>query len=93
MTSGESRGVSGECAARVIHSAVAEFAGIPIPRASHQNSCEVRYGLAREYLGQTNLPMEEICTLLGYSESANFSHAFRRWSGTTPSEWRMNAAG
>jgi AraC-like DNA-binding protein len=54
---------------------------------------EVRYGLAREYLAQTNLPMEEICTLLGYSESANFSHAFRRWSGQTPSEWRMNAGG
>jgi AraC-like DNA-binding protein len=49
---------------------------------------EVRFGLAREYLADTHLPMEEISTLLGYSESGNFSHAFRRWSGETPSRWR-----
>lgn len=49
---------------------------------------EIRFGLAREYLGKTHLPMEEICSLLGYSESGNFSHAFRRWSGQSPSEWR-----
>lgn len=52
---------------------------------------EIRFGLAREYLGKTKLPMEEICVLLGYSESGNFSHAFRRWSGVTPSQWRQNA--
>jgi AraC-like DNA-binding protein len=49
---------------------------------------EIRFGLAREYLGKTNLAMEEICGLLGYSESGNFSHAFRRWSGVSPREWR-----
>ncbi len=49
---------------------------------------EIRFGLAREYLGKTNLPMEEICGLLGYSESGNFSHAFRRWSGQSPRDWR-----
>ncbi len=50
---------------------------------------EVRYGLAREYLGNTRLPMEEIATLLGYTESGNFSHAFRRWSGQSPRGWRL----
>lgn len=49
---------------------------------------EVRYGLAKEYLADTSLPMEEIATLLGYTEPGNFSHAFRRWSGHAPSEWR-----
>jgi len=53
---------------------------------------EIRFGMAREYLGKTNLSMEEICGLLGYSESGNFSHAFRRWSGQSPSEWRQAAA-
>ena len=53
---------------------------------------EIRFGLAREYLGKTNLPMEEICGLLGYSESGNFSHAFRRWSGQSPRDWRQQAA-
>ena len=50
---------------------------------------EVRYGLAREYLENTRLPMEEIATLLGYTESGNFSHAFRRWSGQSPRGWRL----
>jgi AraC-like DNA-binding protein len=50
---------------------------------------EIRFGLAREYLGKTNLSMEEICHLLGYSEPGNFSHAFRRWSGQSPSDWRQ----
>ena len=50
---------------------------------------EVRYGLAREYLENTRLPMEEIATLLGYTESGNFSHAFRRWSGQSPRNWRL----
>ena len=49
---------------------------------------EVRFGLAREYLGSTELPIEEISRMLGYTESGNFSHAFRRWSGVSPSGWR-----
>ncbi len=53
---------------------------------------EIRFGLAREYVGKTNLSMEEICGLLGYSESGNFSHAFRRWSGQSPRDWRRGAA-
>jgi AraC-like DNA-binding protein len=53
---------------------------------------EIRFGLAKEYLGETNLPMEEICGLLGYSESGNFSHAFRRWSGQSPRDWRQGVA-
>jgi AraC-like DNA-binding protein len=53
---------------------------------------EIRFGLAKEYLGKTNLPMEEICGLMGYSEPGNFSHAFRRWSGQSPRDWRQGAA-
>lgn len=52
---------------------------------------EIRFGLAREYLEKTTLPMEEICRLLGYSEAGNFSHAFRRWSGQSPRAWRQAA--
>ncbi|MEH6588035.1 MAG: AraC family transcriptional regulator [Halioglobus sp.] len=53
---------------------------------------EIRYGLAREYLASTHLPMDEISSLLGYSESGNFSHAFKRWSGLSPSAWRQQAS-
>ena len=51
---------------------------------------EVRFGLAREYLGRTELPIDEISRMLGYTESGNFSHAFRRWSGDSPSAWRRS---
>ncbi|MBE9540176.1 MAG: AraC family transcriptional regulator [Proteobacteria bacterium] len=53
---------------------------------------EIRFGLAKEYLGQTKLPMEEICGLLGYSEPGTFSHAFRRWSGQSPRDWRLHSS-
>lgn len=53
---------------------------------------EVRYGLAREYLEATSLPMEEISILLGFTEPGNFSHAFKRWSGLAPREWRQASA-
>ncbi|WP_275400578.1 AraC family transcriptional regulator [Seongchinamella sediminis] len=49
---------------------------------------EIRFGLAREYLAETRLPLEEISELLGYSEPGNFSHAFRRWSGESPRAFR-----
>ena len=54
---------------------------------------EIRFSLAREYLGRTDLPVEEISVLLGYTESGNFSHAFRRWSGDSPSAWRQTQTG
>lgn len=50
---------------------------------------EARYGLAREYLAGTELPMDEISRLVGYTEPGSFSHAFRRWSGESPSAWRQ----
>ena len=49
---------------------------------------EIRFGLARDYLVETRLPLEEISELLGYTEPGNFSHAFRRWCGESPREWR-----
>ena len=53
---------------------------------------EIRLGLAREYLETTSLPVEEIAQLLGYTEPGNFSHAFRRWTGQSPSQWRQAQA-
>ncbi len=53
---------------------------------------EIRFGLAREYLAKTRLPVEEISVLLGYTEPGNFSHAFRRWSGQSPRDYKRNPA-
>lgn len=48
----------------------------------------VRFEKAKLLLKQTNLPIEEVASRLGYQEAASFNHAFQRWSGTTPSKFR-----
>ena len=49
---------------------------------------EVRYDKARQLLLHTDLPIYLIAEQLGYSETASFRHAFLRWSGLTPSNFR-----
>jgi AraC-like DNA-binding protein len=50
---------------------------------------DVRCNYAKEYLRSTNFSTEEISELLGFSEAANFRHAFRRWTGGTPAKFRQ----
>ncbi|MGC2246561.1 MAG: AraC family transcriptional regulator [Terriglobales bacterium] len=50
---------------------------------------DVRCNLAKEYLGSTKLSIEDISELVGFSEAANFRHAFRRWTGSTPAHYRQ----
>ncbi len=49
---------------------------------------QVRYRLAREYLTGTSLTIFEIADLLGFSDATNFRRSFKRWSQTTPSQFR-----
>lgn len=49
---------------------------------------DVRYAMARELLTLTSLPVGEIAETLDFATSSAFIHAFHRWSGTTPAEWR-----
>jgi AraC-like DNA-binding protein len=44
----------------------------------------LRSALAHRYLTESALPISEIAWLVGYSEVASFTHAFRRWAGTSP---------
>jgi AraC-like DNA-binding protein len=53
---------------------------------------QVRETLARAYLRDTRLQIEEIAERLGYSDAANFTHAFRRWTGSAPGKLRADAA-
>ncbi len=45
---------------------------------------DLRSVLARRYLAESDMSISEIAWLLGYSEVANFTHAFHRWTGTNP---------
>ncbi|MBL0231715.1 MAG: helix-turn-helix domain-containing protein [Moraxellaceae bacterium] len=43
---------------------------------------------AKDLLSLTQLSIKEIALNLGYSETAAFAHAFKRWTGQTPTELR-----
>ncbi len=49
---------------------------------------DIRSALARNYLKQNELPITEIAFLLGYSDTASFSRAFKSWSGQTPTQYQ-----
>jgi len=52
---------------------------------------EVRAALAEELLISHGRSVAEIADRLGYSQVSNFTQAFRRWKGVSPSEFRENA--
>lgn len=50
---------------------------------------EMRADVARTLLSSTGRSLLEIAYLLGYSDASAFNRAFRRWTGTTPLEYRV----
>ena len=54
---------------------------------------ETRFEVARQLLGETNLSVQHVGTILGFAEASAFTHAFGRWAGTSPSQWRRQPAG
>ena len=50
---------------------------------------DVRCNFASEYLRSTKLSIDDISELVGFSDAANFRHAFRRWTGSTPAHYRL----
>ena len=50
---------------------------------------EVRQALAEELLATGGLSLEEIAERLGYAEVSNFIHAFKRWKGLPPHQYRQ----
>jgi AraC-like DNA-binding protein len=47
-----------------------------------------RRAVSEQLLGGTSLPVSDIASTLGYSDSSGFIRAFQRWYGTSPSSWR-----
>jgi AraC-like DNA-binding protein len=49
---------------------------------------EARRQLARQYLNNPVLELNEAAYLLGYEDSSSFVRAFRTWEGVPPARWR-----
>lgn len=53
---------------------------------------DARAALARRHLEDSRLAIGEVGLLLGFQEVSAFYRAFRRWTGTTPLDFRRAAA-
>ena len=67
----------------------------PLRRHLHDLGCsyqellgELRFERAKQWLAADELPIYRIAEQLGFSETASFRHAFVRWSGVAPSQFR-----
>lgn len=50
---------------------------------------QVRLERAREFLTGTGMNLNQIADVLGYADAANFTRAFKRWTGVSPSHYRL----
>ena len=48
----------------------------------------LRQSLALRYMKERDLSLSQIAWLIGYEGSTSFNHAFRRWTGCSPSAMR-----
>ena len=54
----------------------------------HELRNEVRRELACSYLRQSGVSVTEITFLLGFADVSNFTRAFKRWTGRSPTRFR-----
>lgn len=50
----------------------------------------IRRKIAMDVLNKDRMNLCELAFLLGYSEQSAFNHAFKRWTGRTPMQYRKN---
>ncbi len=50
-----------------------------------------RASAAKNYLSDRQISVAEVAYLLGFAEQSSFTHAFKRWTGKAPNEYRKQA--
>jgi AraC-like DNA-binding protein len=51
---------------------------------------DLRYDIAKHLLSDDDMSMIKISNTLGYANASEFTRAFKRWSGKTPTTWRSS---
>lgn len=52
---------------------------------------QLRFEVACQLLAETHVTLDDIAAALGYASVSPFMRTFRRWSRTTPAQWRRAA--
>jgi AraC-like DNA-binding protein len=52
---------------------------------------QTRFNTARRLLETNDLEIRDVAREVGYSDPANFTRAFRRWTGESPSAYRARS--
>ncbi|MBC7698852.1 AraC family transcriptional regulator [Aquabacterium sp.] len=52
----------------------------------------VRNSQAQHYLSETEMPLVELASAMGFADHASFNRAFKRWTGLSPGAFRRSRA-
>jgi len=89
---------SGECSKRRVAAALGMSASSLQQRLTERGTSfhvlvnEIRREHACSYLRQSGVSVTEITFLLGFADASNFTRAFKRWTGVSPTRFRDEGA-
>jgi AraC-like DNA-binding protein len=86
--------VTGECSGDMVAMALSMHRRTLNRRLQEQGTTfqhcldQVRFEVACQLLATSQVSLDDVAATLGYASVSPFMRTFRRWSGTTPAQWR-----